>query len=114
MATGLRYILHRIDSLLNLLGVHFPTDTKAKHLQGHSITPSVSCFMVVEHVCVCMHAIVNAFGLLSYLIFCKNVPRAANVSWDTTGTDKAEKVFYKPINDSFCRCAMVGKEKSVP
>ena len=70
--------------------------------------------MVVEHVCVCMHAIVNAFGLLSYLIFCKNVPRAANVSWDTTGTDKAEKVFYKPINDSFCRCAMVGKEKSVP
>ena len=52
MATGLRYILHRIDSLLNLLGVHFPTDTKAKHLQGHSVTPLVSCFMVVEHVCV--------------------------------------------------------------
>ena len=27
---------------------------------------------------------------------------------------KARKVFCKPINDSFCRCAMVGKEKSVP
>jgi len=26
---------------------------------------------------------------------------------------KAEKVFCKPINDSFCRCAIVGKEKSV-
>ena len=26
---------------------------------------------------------------------------------------KAEKACCKPINDSFCRCAMVGKEKSV-
>lgn len=62
----------------------------------------------------CMHAIVNSFGLLLYFIFCKNVPRAADVSWDTTRRDKAEKVFCKPINDSFCRCTMVGKEKSVP
>lgn len=89
MATGLRYVLHRIDSLLNVLGVHFPTDTKAKYLQGHSIMPSVSCFLVMEHAC--MHAIVNSFGLLLYFIFCKNVPRAAAVSWDTTRADKGRK-----------------------
>ena len=112
MATGLRYVLHRIDSLLSVLGVHFPTDTKAEHLQGHSIMPSVSCFLVMEHAC--MHAIVNSFALLLYFIFCKNVPELLLFHGTPQEQIKAEKACCKPINDSFCRCTMVGKEKSVP